>query len=170
MNHLRETFTHIDPLPKQNAKNKRGFFGIGVENLSKPHNAGSLYRTAHAFHADFIFAIAPTVEVRKILKVDTSRAARHVPFYAYETIKDLNKPLNSKIIGVELMSGAEDLPDFIHPDQAVYIMGPEKGSLSPDIVEKCDFLVKIPTKFCVNVGTAGAILLYDRYMKKMRQK
>jgi len=27
---------------------------------------------------------------------------------------------------------------------------------------RCDHVVKIPTKFCVNVGTAGAIVMYDR--------
>ena len=36
----------------------RGYFGIGVENLSKQMNAGSLFRTAHAFGASFVFTIA----------------------------------------------------------------------------------------------------------------
>ena len=29
----------------------RGYFGIGVEGISKPMNLGSLFRTAHAFGA-----------------------------------------------------------------------------------------------------------------------
>ncbi len=47
---------------------------------------------------------------------------------------------------------------------AAYILGPERGSLSPQVLERCDFTVKIPTKFCVNVGTAGAIVMYDRIL------
>ncbi len=144
----------------------RGFFGIGVENFSKPHNAGSLYRTAHAFHADFVFAIAATPEVRKIGKIDTSQTQRHVPFYFCQTIQELPVPFDCELVGVELLDDADLLPDFHHPERAIYILGPEKGSLNPETVEKCQHLIKIPTKFCVNVGIAGALILYDRYIKQ----
>ncbi len=146
----------------------RGFFGIGVENLSKPHNAGSLYRTAHAFNASFVFAIAPELQIRKILQVDTSHTARHVPFYAVETLNELPMPHNAQLVGIELIETAEELPQFIHPERAVYILGPEKGSLNEATIAKCQHIIKIPTKFCVNVGIAGAIVLYDRYQKKTR--
>ena len=33
------------------------------------------------------------------------------------------------------------------------------GSLSPAMAERCDYVVKIPMKFCVNVGVAGAIYM-----------
>jgi tRNA G18 (ribose-2'-O)-methylase SpoU len=46
--------------------------------------------------------------------------------------------------------------------RAAYVLGPEKGSLSPALVKRCDFTVKIPAKFCVNVGVAGALVMYDR--------
>ena len=35
----------------------RGYFGIGIEGVSKPMNLGSLLRTAHAFNASFVFTI-----------------------------------------------------------------------------------------------------------------
>ena len=35
----------------------RGYFGIGVEGVSKSANAGALLRTAHAFGASFCFTI-----------------------------------------------------------------------------------------------------------------
>jgi tRNA C32,U32 (ribose-2'-O)-methylase TrmJ len=57
---------------------------------------------------------------------------------------------------------ASDLPSFTHPGQAAYVLGAERASLSPALVERCDFLIKIPTKFCVNVAIAGAIVMYDR--------
>jgi len=30
----------------------------------------------------------------------------------------------------------------------------------------CEFVVKIPTRFSINVGMAGAIVLYDRMMSQ----
>jgi len=27
---------------------------------------------------------------------------------------------------------------------------------------RCDHVVKIPTRFCINVGLAGALVMYDR--------
>ena len=42
------------------------------------------------------------------------------------------------------------------------MLGPERGSLSPELVERCEFVVKIPTRFCINVGVAGALVMYDR--------
>ena len=36
------------------------------------------------------------------------------------------------------------------------------GNLSPEILQLCQHLVKIPTSFSLNVATTGAIILYDR--------
>ena len=44
-----------------------------------------------------------------------------------------------------------------------YRLGPEMGNLSPKILERCHHVVKIPTNFCLNVATTGAIILYDRF-------
>lgn len=146
----------------------RGFFALGVDGLSKAHNAGALMRTAHAFGASFIFAIAPHVNMRHIHQADTSATYRHLPLYVHDTIDELNLPKDCKLVGVELLDDAVELPSFRHPDQAAYILGPERGSLSPETVARCDYTVKIPTSFCINVSTAGAILLYDRMISRGR--
>ena len=61
-----------------------------------------------------------------------------------------------------LLDEAVELPSFRHPLKAAYVFGPERGSLSPAMIERCDHLIKIPTSFCINVATAAAIVLYDR--------
>jgi tRNA G18 (ribose-2'-O)-methylase SpoU len=71
-------------------------------------------------------------------------------------------PVGCKLVGIELLDDAIDLPSFRHPMQAAYVLGPEMGSLSPELLKKCDYVVKIPTRFCVNVAMAGAIVMYDR--------
>jgi len=146
----------------------RGYFGIGVEGISKPMNVGNLFRSAHAFDADFVFAIAPAIDIREIHKSDTSETYKHVPLYEFATVDDMVLPKGCQLIGVELLDEAADLPSFTHPERAAYVLGPERGSLSPKLVERCDHTVKIPTKFCVNVGIAGAILLYDRIITRGR--
>jgi tRNA G18 (ribose-2'-O)-methylase SpoU len=140
----------------------RGYFGIGVEDISKPQNAGNLMRSAHAFGASFFFAVAPDIDFHGLRQSDTSEAAFHMPFYEYDSPAALTLPRGCRLVGVEFLPDAEDLPSFKHPIQAAYVFGPEKGSLSPALLARCDEVVKIPTKFCVNVGVAGALVMYDR--------
>ena len=147
----------------------RGFFGIGVESISKPHNVGALMRTAHAFGASFVFAVAPSVDLTAFNQTDTSRTADHVPLYEFDSIGGMVLPSGCRLVGVELMDDAIDLPSFRHPDRAAYILGPEAGSLSPEAVARCEFVVKIPTKFCVNVSVAGALMMYDRLISRGRR-
>ena len=140
----------------------RGYFAIGVEGISKAMNVGSLFRTAHAFGAGFVFTVAATYERGEGGKSDTSDAPGHIPFYSFPDIGSLVLPKDCSLVGVELTDDAIELPSFRHPTQAAYMMGPERGELSPAMAEQCAFVVKIPTRFCVNVGIAGAIVMYDR--------
>lgn len=146
----------------------RGYFGLGVEGISKPMNVGSIYRTAHAFGADFVFAIAPVVNLGKVHKADTSATEKHVPLYEYAAVEDFKLPRGCRLVGVEFLDDAIDLPSFTHPERAAYVMGGERSSLSPALTERCDHIVKIPTRFCVNVGVAAAILMYDRLLTRQR--
>ena len=139
----------------------RGFFGIGIERVSKPMNLGNLYRTAHGFGASFIFTIDADCSVG-VAKSDTSRAPEHLPLYRFETPADLALPKGCALVGVELVDEAVDLPSFRHPHRAAYMLGPERGALSAELLARCDLLVRIPTAFCLNVATAGAIVMYDR--------
>jgi tRNA G18 (ribose-2'-O)-methylase SpoU len=140
----------------------RGYFAVGVEEISKGFNLGNLVRTSHAFGASFFFTVGASVNYAEVRSTDTSHADIHLPFYAYKNMSEFTLPKDCSLVGVELMEGAVDLPSFRHPLRAAYVLGPEKGSLSPEMVKRCDHIVKIPTKFCVNVGIAGAIMIYDR--------
>ena len=140
----------------------RGYFSVGVEGISKGFNLGNLVRTAHAFGASSFFTINASVSYADVKSTDTSHADIHLPFYAYENLAEFKLPKDCALVGIELMDDAVDLPSFRHPLRAAYVLGPEKGSLSPALVKRCDHIVKIPAKFCVNVGVAGAVTIYDR--------
>ena len=73
-------------------------------------------------------------------------------------------PVGCQLVGVEITEDAIDLPSFRHPLRAAYVFGAERMSLSPGVLERCVHVVKIPTKFSINVGMAGAITLYDRLL------
>jgi tRNA G18 (ribose-2'-O)-methylase SpoU len=140
----------------------RGYFGIGVEGISKPMNVGNLLRSAHSFGASFFFTVSPVVDVRSMKASDTSDSFGHLPFYNFEKPSDLILPSGASLVAIEFLPDAVDLPSFRHPQKAVYVLGPEMGNVSPEMLARCDHKIKIPMKFCVNVGVAGALVMYDR--------
>ncbi len=140
----------------------RGYFGIGVEGISKEKNLGSLVRSAHAFGASFFFVIRPEIDVRAVRSSDTSGAFDHMPFHIWGSVEEMDLPQGCQLVGVELMKDSVELPSFRHPTRAAYVLGPEMEDLSPAIMEKAEHIIKIPMKFCVNVGVAGALTMYDR--------
>ena len=142
------------PLPK-------GYFAIGAERMSKSLNLGNLMRSAHAFGASFTFTVGATYQALEA-RADTSKGQWHLPHYNWQKPDDLVLPKGCRLVGVELIDAAIDLPSFRHPLRAAYILGPEQGSLSDALVARCDYVVKIPSSFCINVAMAGAIVMYDR--------
>lgn len=154
-------------VPQQWPPQARGYFAIGAERMSKALNLGNLMRSAHGFGASFTFTVGATYHALEA-RADTSKGQWHLPHYNWRGIDEMALPQGCKLIGVELIEDAIDLPSFRHPLRAAYILGPEKGSLSAPILARCDYVVKIPTSFCVNVAMAGAIVMYDRVKSMAR--
>ena len=146
----------------------RGYFAIGAERMSKSLNLGNLMRSAHAFGAAFTFTIGANYSALEAM-ADTSRGSQHLPHYDWGHLDEMALPRGCKLVGIELVEGAIELPVFRHPPRAAYVLGPEMGSLSPELLAKCDAAVKIPTRFCVNVAMAGAIVMYDRLLSRRTQ-
>lgn len=142
----------------------RGYFAVGAERMSKPRNLGAMIRTGNAFGASFAFTIDGHHALRDVNSADTSKGAAHLPYYAWDSLEQMVLPQGCAVVGVELTDDAVDLPSFRHPVRAAYLFGPERGSLSPEATALCDHVVKIPTKFCLNVAVAAAVILYDRMM------
>ena len=82
-------------------------------------------------------------------------------------IDDLKKilPLGCIPVAVELVDGARPLPEYTHPDRALYIFGPEDGSLDKEIRDWCEDVVYIPTTGCMNLAATVNVVLYDRLAK-----
>ena len=99
---------------------------------------------------------------------DTSDASRALPVYQFPSIDELRLPQGCELVGVEITDDAIDLPSFKHPPRAAYVFGAERMSLSPSVLARAAFVVRIPTRFSINVGMAGAIVLYDRLIAEAR--
>jgi len=69
---------------------------------------------------------------------------------------------------VELRKNAESLIEFEHPDNALYVFGPEDGSLDRAVLARCHRFVVIPARHCANLASAVYTVLYDRHAKRVR--
>ena len=93
-------------------KQLRGYFGVGIEGLSKPMNLGALQRTAHAFGAAFTFTVSAAPKIRVMHNADTSKSDLHVPWYLWNSIEEMQLPKGCVLVGIELTDAAVDLPAF----------------------------------------------------------
>jgi tRNA(Leu) C34 or U34 (ribose-2'-O)-methylase TrmL len=82
---------------------------------------------------------------------------------------------DARIVAVEIDPAAQPLTWFTHPDNAVYVFGPEDGSLSPVEKRHCTDFVYIPTKpdedgkpVCLNLYSAVSGILVDRRLAEER--
>ena len=150
------------------APTTRGYFGIGAEGVSKSANIGALLRTAHAFGAAFCFSVGAGYDSRAGRQSDTADTPAHVPFYRFPTLDALVLPGACVLVGVELLEDAAELPSFRHPQCAAYVLGPERAGLSPAMLARCRHVVRIPTRFALNLSVAGALVMYDRLIQHGR--
>lgn len=70
-------------------------------------------------------------------------------------------------VAVELRPQSESLVDFAHPENALYVFGPEDGSIPKGVLARCHRFVVIPTHHCLNLSAAVNLVLYDRRAKRI---
>lgn len=73
---------------------------------------------------------------------------------------------NTRIVAVEVQENAVPLTWFEHPDRAVYVFGPEDGSLGRVHKRLCTDFVIIPSDHCLNLATAVTLVLGHRRMSR----
>ena len=102
----------------------RGYFGIGVENVSKAMNAGAVMRTAHAFGANFSFFVGGPLNKNEIRLSDTSNTENSLPTYYFNGVKDLSLPKGCKLVGIEFLLTKYTSSNLIpNPSSGMYIPG-----------------------------------------------
>jgi tRNA(Leu) C34 or U34 (ribose-2'-O)-methylase TrmL len=69
-------------------------------------------------------------------------------------------------VAVEVREKSEPLHSFEHPENALYVFGPEDGSIDKALLGHCHRFVVIPTRHCLNLATAVSAVLWDRELKR----
>ena len=92
---------------------------------------------------------------------------RHFPVLSTESVLDC-APFQSEVVAVEIVEGAKLLRDFKHPERALYVFGPEGGSLGGELLASCDHVVAVDTELCMNLAATVNVVLYDRQAKRGR--
>lgn len=146
------------------AASTRGYVGIGVYDSKAETNIGTLIRTAHAMGGTFVYTIGRRYDGQP----SAVGQDRHIPILNFESVEALVDvmPPAARLICVELDPSSRALHTFTHPDQAVYLLGAEDDGL-PDAVPEEYPVVEVPSEWCLNVATAGSLVLYDRLVKQL---
>lgn len=104
---------------------------------------------------------------RKV-STNTLQTQRHIPFLRVADVFDA-LPYDCTPVAIDMLDGASSLTDFVHPERAFYIFGPEDGTLGERITGRCKHTVFVPTQYCMNLAATVNVVLYDRMAKQGKQ-
>lgn len=144
---------------------KRGYSVIALDNPKCLANLGGAMRAAQCYGASLILIGGTRIQRLGRLATDTMRAYRHIPTLMVDDVMD-HVPHDCVPVAIDLLDGARRLPDYIHPERAFYVLGPEDGTLGRRIVDRCRDKVMVPTNGCMNLAATVNVILYDRLSKR----
>ena len=129
-----------------------------LEDIRSPFNVGSIFRTAEAFGAEWLYLsplCAPATHPRAVRS-----AMGSVDYIAWET-KPLDElPADAELFALE--TGGTPIDEFSFPKRGIVIVGSEELGVSPEALERARKRVSIPLiglKASLNVGVAFGILM-----------
>lgn len=137
---------------------------IGLCNPKNPTNVGAVMRAAGCFQVDAVFYTGERYLRAARFNTDTKDVSSKIPLTGVDALLD-DVPAHLKIVCVEFAEGAQPLPAFQHPDNAIYIFGPEDGTLQQDVIDRADAVVYVPTLGSLNLAAVVNVVLYDRMAK-----
>ena len=144
---------------------------VALVNPKFPHNVGAAVRAASCYGVRQVWFSGSRVQLdgakgRRLPREERLRGYRKVELrqadYFFDAFAD------AVPVAVELRPNAESLIDFEHPERALYVFGPEDGSLGRAVLTRCHRFVVIPTAHCTNLSAAVYTVLYDRHAKRVR--
>ena len=121
-------------------------------------------RAAGCYGADAVRYTGSRYDRAARFHTDTKNVSLNIPLVHVANLLD-ELPEDTRVVCVELVEGATSLAQFQHPAHALYVFGPEDGSLSQELVDRADAVVYIPTIGCMNLAASVNVVLYDRLAK-----
>jgi tRNA(Leu) C34 or U34 (ribose-2'-O)-methylase TrmL len=144
---------------------------VALYNPKYPHNVGGAFRACGVFGARQLWYVGERAESVWQAERRIPREERHRDYKDVELVKGSGRfldefPAGTVPVAVEVHPGAEVLTYFEHPANAVYVFGPEDGSLPRGILTACHRVVIIPSDHCLNLASAVACVLMHRRMQR----
>lgn len=149
---------------------------VALINPRYAHNIGGAVRAASCFGIPQVWWTGDRVRLdpsrgERLPREERMKGYKRVQIVQFDRVFDQFGP-DVTPVAVELRPNAERLPDFVHPDKALYVFGPEDSSLSKVELIHCHRFMVIPTEedengrpFCTNLAAAVYLVLYDRMVK-----
>ena len=137
---------------------------VGLINPKSPSNVGAVMRAAGCFQVDSVCYTGERYARAVRFATDTKNVSRDIPLVAVPSVLD-GLTAGMELVCVELAEGAIPLPAYRHPDKALYVFGPEDGTIAQTIIDKADAVVYVPTIGCLNLAASVNVVLYDRLAK-----
>jgi TrmH family RNA methyltransferase len=139
-------------------------FGLILDRLADPGNAGTILRTADAAGVDYVVALPGTVDLfsPKVARAGMGAHFR-LPLYPGVPWPELAEALPDMTL-VAIDAGGEQLISrFVWPERTALIVGSEAHGLSPEASRHVAHRVRIPMKAGVeslNASVAASIAVY----------
>ncbi len=147
---------------------KSAFCCVGLVNPKSPENVGSVMRAAGCYGVDEVYYTGNRFELARRFATDTKQMVEKIPLLGVDDLM-VFIPQGCVPVVVDLIDGATPLPDYVHPERAFYIFGPEDGTLDPALYGAVKDVVYVPTRGCMNLAASVNVILYDRLAKGFRQ-
>lgn len=143
-----------------------GYYGIGLHDVKNGYNVGGVLRAIGAFGGKFLAVSGNRWSQKGDWRhMDTEGAHLRLPVYLNATDMFTYMPYGCEPVAIELSKDARSIVNFKHPKVAMYIFGPEDGSLPDSVLEKCKSKIYIPTEYSLNLYSAATAVMYDRVSK-----
>ena len=142
---------------------------IMLYNPKTSINVGMVVRLASAFGVKQVWYTGGRVDAEIRAR---GRIAREERMKGYKNVDIINYdypleqfPKGSTPVAIEVRENSEPLHTFEHPENPIYVFGPEDGSIPSPVLNRCHRFVVIPTRHCLNLATAVTAVMYDRTLK-----
>lgn len=106
---------------------------------------------------------------RTLLELDRLPRELRMKAYASIFVEASERPFDIAVrdkvvpVCVEVGQGVP-LQDFTHPPNAMYVFGPEDGSVPHTYKRHCHQFVTIPSAHCLNLAAAVNVVLFHRFI------